>query len=240
MRVKKVRSYVPKSSTLSSTGANRWSREVSGRQTPLLEPKSLLLRAPRLTKTQVFLFRNAHPARSAAKALWMRLCPLLHLVTHLHSSAHLEATCNRWGKSSGMSLAHSHTRGYKVSPLGPAGTLHTHLHLLQNRKTTHCDWKVTTICYRNGSFVSSEFRLYLFEDLVNWHVLSYSRRSLNSFLKQIKLLKNWTVTYMDANQLVTSQEDYFVCHTLVPHIRLTLRQGRKRFMGNKKPEGAAL
>lgn len=74
----------------------------------------------------------------------MSLCPRFPLVTHLHSSAHLGATCSRWGTSSGTSPGHSHTRGRTASLLGLAGTLHTHLRLSRNGKTWH--YKDETPC----------------------------------------------------------------------------------------------
>lgn len=106
-------------------------------QTLLQKLKPPLLKAPRLSKSQVFHSGATYPATFAASALWMSLCPLFPLVTHPHSSAHLGATCSRWGKSSGTSLGHSHTRGCTASLLGPAGRLHTHLHLSRN-KTKKC------------------------------------------------------------------------------------------------------
>lgn len=72
----------------------------------------------------------------------MSLCPLLPLVTHPHSSAYLRATCNHLGMSSGTSLGRSHTRGNTASLLGPAGTLHTRLHLSRNREEIACSLRV--------------------------------------------------------------------------------------------------
>lgn len=116
------------------------------------------------------------------------------LVTHPHSPAHQGATCNRWGRSSDMSLGRLHTRGHRVSLLGPGGTLHTHWHLSKKENTQHA----SSTSLRMNSISAAHFCPKKF--------------------KPLQPKSTWT--QMNANQLVSFQEDYFVCHRLAPQITL--------------------
>lgn len=119
----RVRSFIPLASSGSFRGANGSSSGVcDGWRTPLqkLEDSSSFL-IHRYSSLELHTQQDLQPG-----PFWMSHCPLLPLVTHPHSSAHRGATCSRWGKSSGTSLGHSHTRGRRASLLGRAGTLHTH------------------------------------------------------------------------------------------------------------------